>query len=165
MGKVYCILAGLRAKVLVFLTHNMALPMLRFIRRPQVFPYNTEQLKGFPEGTLGNDLVNFLESKNLKLLPHYAKHDVKHILLQYDTTGEGEVCLQCFMLGNRHFSFPVAATVLYGFVTMPEYWTVFAKAYRRGKKSITIKDWYWFSILHEPTQTLIHKINNHAKNY
>ncbi|MBL7701864.1 MAG: hypothetical protein JNM14_06410 [Ferruginibacter sp.] len=98
------------------------------------------------------------------MLPHYARHDVKHILLQYDTTGEGEVCLQCFMLGNGHISFPVAATVLYGFFTMPEYWIVFVKAYRRGKKSIPIKDWQWFSILQQPTQTLINKINNHAKN-
>ncbi len=164
MNKFYSIVADLRAKILVFLTHNMALPMLRFIRRPQVFPYTAKQLSEFPTGTLGNDLVNFLEKKDLKLLPHYAKHDVKHILLQYDTTGEGEVCLQCFMLGNGHLSFPVAATVLYGFITMPEYWNVFIKAYRRGKNSIPIKDWQWFSILQEPTQTLIHKINSHAKN-
>jgi ubiquinone biosynthesis protein Coq4 len=142
----------------------MALPMLRFIRRPQVFPYTTKQLGEFPVGTLGNDLIHFLENKNLKLLPHYAKHDVKHILLQYDTTGEGEVCLQCFMLGNGHISFPVAATVLYGFITMPEYWKKFGVAYRRGKNSIPIKDWAWFSILQEPTQSLIHKINNNAKN-
>lgn len=164
MDKIYQIFAGLRARILVLLTHNMALPMLRIIRRPELFPYTAGQLKNFPGGSLGNDLLLFLERKNLKLLPHYAKHDLKHILLQYDTTGEGEVCLQCFMLGNRHLSFPVAATVLYGFITMPEYWAVFRQAYRRGKKSIPIKDWQWFCILQEPTQTLIHKINNHAKN-
>jgi ubiquinone biosynthesis protein Coq4 len=142
----------------------MALPMLRFIRKPAVFPYTSAQLKNFPAGTLGFDLVHFLENKNLKLLPHYAKHDIKHILLQYDTTGQGEVCLQCFMLGNGHISFPVAATVLYGFVTMPEYWKKFSVAYRRGKKSIPIKNWSWFSILEETTHSLIHKINSHAKN-
>ena len=164
MNNGYSILIRLRSRVLVFLTHNMALPVLRFIRKPQVFPYTALQLKDFPRGTLGFDLVNFLERKNLKLLPHYAKHDIKHILLQYDTTDEGEVCLQCFMLGNGHISFPVAATVLYGFVTMPEYWKKFRVAYRRGKNSIRIKNWLWFSILQEPTQLLIHKINNDAKN-
>jgi hypothetical protein len=142
----------------------MALPLLRFIRRPEVFPYTAKQLGEFPAGTLGNDLIYFLKNKKLKLLPHYARHDVKHILLQYDTTGEGEVCLQCFMLGNGHLSFPVAATVLYGFVTMPEYWKVFVKAYIRGKNSIPIKNWQWFSILQESTESLIHKINNDAKN-
>ena len=164
MNKLYSMLTIQRAKLLVFLTHSMALPMLRFIRRPEIFPYTAKQLSEFPEGTLGNDLIHFLNKKDLKLLPHYARHDVKHILLQYDTTGEGEVCLQCFMLGNRHISFPVAATVLYGYITMPEYWKIFAKAFRRGKNSIPIKDWPWFSILQEPTQTLIDKINNDAKN-
>lgn len=159
----YSILTRLRSGLLVFLTHNMALPMLRFIRRPQVFPFSSAELSSFPTGTLGYDLVNFLHRKNLKLLPHYAKHDIKHILLQYDTTDEGEVCLQCFMLGNGHISFPVAATVLYGFVTMPGYWKKFRIAYRRGKQSIPVKDWKWFCILEETTQSLIYKINNDAK--
>jgi ubiquinone biosynthesis protein Coq4 len=164
MNKSYRILTKLRSNVLVFLTHNMALPMLRFIRRPQMFPYSSAELKAFPAGTLGHDLIHFLHRKNLKLLPHYARHDIKHILLQYDTTGEGEVCLQCFMLGNGHLSFPVAATVLYGFVTMPEYWKKFRIAYRRGRQSIPIKNWQWFSILGQSTQSLINKINNNAKN-
>jgi ubiquinone biosynthesis protein Coq4 len=56
------------------------------------------------------------------LLPYYARHDIKHILLDYDTKNEGEGCLQCFMLGNGHVSFPVVATVLYGWATMPEHW-------------------------------------------
>jgi ubiquinone biosynthesis protein Coq4 len=164
MNKGYRILTLLRASLLVFLTHNMALPMLRFIRRPQLFPYTQAELASFPAGTLGYDLVHFLNGKNLKLLPHYAKHDIKHVLLQYDTTGEGEVCLQCFMLGNGHISFPVAATVMYGFATMPEYWAKFREAYRRGKRSIPIKNWQWFSILEQSTQSLIHKINTDAKN-
>ena len=164
MRTLYSISSRLRTRVLVFLTHNMALPILRFIRRPQIFPYTAKQLGEFPAGTLGFDLVHFLHHRNLKLLPHYAKHDIKHILLQYDTTDVGEVCLQCFMLGNGHISFPVAATVLYGVVTMPEYWKKFREAYRRGKHSIPIKNWSWFSILKEPTTSLIHKINNDAKN-
>jgi len=164
MNKLNQILTRLRSNLLVFLTHNMALPMLRFIRRPQQFPYTTNELSAFPAGTLGYDLLHFLHRKSLKLLPHYAKHDIKHILLQYDTTDEGEVCLQCFMLGNGHISFPVAATVLYGFVTMPEYWKKFRVAYQRGRQSIPIKNWQWFSILEETTQSLIHKINGHEKN-
>lgn len=159
MNKLHPILIKWRSKLLVYLTHNMALPVLRLIRKPKVFPYTAEQLKCFPSGSLGNDLVNFLEEKNLQLLPHYAKHDIKHILLQYDTTDDGEVCLQCFMLGNGHISFPVAATVLYGVITMPEHWTKFGAAYRRGKKAIAIANWHWFEILHEPTISFIKKIN------
>lgn len=150
----------MRSAVLVYLTHNMALPVLRLIRRPHKFPYKENELMQMPAGSLGKDLVLFLKQRNLQLLPYYAKHDIKHILLQYDTTDEGEVCLQCFMLGNGHISFPVAATVLYGFATMPEYWRSFAKAYRRGKRSGAIKNWKWFTLLTQSTQILQTKINS-----
>lgn len=149
----------MRSKILVFLTHNMALPVLRLVRKPKIFPYTTAQLQQLPTGTLGKDLIIFLQTKQLQLLPHYAKHDIKHILLEYDTTDDGEVCLQCFMLGNGHLSFPVAATVLYGFVTMPEHWKKFGAAYRRGSSCIAIKGWNWFEILELPTASLISKIN------
>ncbi len=155
----YSFFVKLRSQVLVFLTHHMALPFLKLVRQPIKFPYDMVALMQMPIGTLGNDLYHFLQQKNLALLPYYAKHDVKHILLEYDTTDEGEVCLQCFMLGNKHISFPVLATVLYGFITMPEYWKEFAKAYRRGSKAVSLNDWKWFSIVKEQTYFLRTKIN------
>lgn len=150
----------IRSHVLVFLTHNMALPFLKFVRKPLPFPHTMESLAHMPQGVLGVDLYKFIVAKNLQLLPFYAKHDIKHILLEYDTTDEGEVCLQCFMLGNGHFSFPVAATVLYGFVTMPEYWLKFKIAYNRGKAAISLHEWKWYEILEEETAVLKNKINN-----
>ena len=141
----------------------MALPILQLIRKPAVFPYPSEELQQLPDGTLGKDLLNFLETRQLQLLPHYAKHDIKHILLNYDTTDEGEGCLQCFMLGNGHVSFPVIATVLYGCITMPEYWSSFKKAFKRGKNTESIAEWKWFEILTETTVNLKNKINEHKK--
>ena len=161
MNSFYKIITSLREKLLVLLTHNMALPLLKKMRRLVKFPYSENDLKNFPQYSLGKDLVSYLQKKNLKLIPYYVKHDIKHILLNYDTTGEGEVCLQSFMLGNGHISFPVAATVLYSFITMPEYWKTFFNAYRRGKHTIQIAGWKWFEILSTPTQTLINKINQH----
>lgn len=78
----------------------------------------------------------------------------KHILLEYDTTESGEVCLQCFMLGNGHVSFPVMATVLYGFFTMPEYYGLFVKAFDRGKLCREISDWNWYELLHSETKNI-----------
>ena len=156
--RIYSFIKKCRSALLVYLTHKMALPVLQIVRKPIVFPYTSEELKHFPEGTLGNELVNFLETKDLHLLPYYAKHDIKHILLDYDTTDEGEGCLQCFMLGNRHVSFPVIATVLYGFITMPEYWSSFTKAFKRGRKCKPIEGWKWFEILPEKTVDLKSKI-------
>lgn len=151
-------LIKIRSQLLVYLTHKMALPILQLIRKPEIFPYTLKQLKQFPDHTIGCDLAKFLELKKLQLLPYYARHDIKHILLDYDTTDEGEGCLQCFMLGNGHVSFPVVATALYGLITMPEYWSSFWKAYKRGRRSISISHWKWVEILNESTLVLKRKI-------
>src|SRR6188474_3003337 len=116
-------LLKIRESMLVFLTHKIALPLLKLVRRPNAFTYDAEDLKALPAGTLGNDLYIFLKQRNLPLLNHYARHDLKHVLLGYDTTEEGEACLQSFMFGNGRISFPVLATVTYSFLTMPEYWS------------------------------------------
>jgi hypothetical protein len=152
-----------RTAILVFLTHKIALPLLKLIRKPNHFTYTKEQLKEMPTGSLGNDLYLFLEKRNLLLLKHYARHDLKHVLLEYDTTDEGEACLQSFMFGNGRVSFPVLATVIYSFITMPEYWTKMRRAYRLGKKSHSIHAWPWNNLLPEQTIGLRNKMFNNDK--
>lgn len=155
----YNLIVQLRYKLLVCLTHNMALPLMKIIRSPQKFSPTKQMLHLLPRGMLGKELVTMLDRKNFKLLPYHAKHDIKHNLLQYDTTDEGEVYLQYFMLGNRHPSFPVAATVAYGFITMPEHWSKFKKAYQHGASCKPVAGLPWFTLLDKPVQLLIQKIN------
>jgi len=148
----------IRETILVFLTHKVALPMLKLVRRPNEFSYSEDDLRSLPPGTLGNDLFVFLKKRNLPLLKHYARHDLKHVLLGYDTTEEGEACLQSFMFGNGRISFPVLATVTYSFITMPEYWGKMKKAFLQGKKSNPIHSWRWNELLREPTEKLRRRI-------
>jgi len=148
----------IRETILVFLTHKVALPMLKLVRRPNEFSYSEDDLRSLPPGTLGNDLFMFLKQRNLPLLNHYARHDLKHVLLGYDTTEEGEACLQSFMFGNGRISFPVLATVTYSFITMPEYWSKIKEAFRQGKKSNPIHGWKWNELLKEPTEELRRRI-------
>ncbi len=152
----------IRSSILVFLTHNIALPLLRQVRKPAIFTYSELELYMLPEGTLGNDLFHFLEKRDLPLLKHYARHDLKHVLLGYDTTDEGEVCLQSFMLGNGRISFPVLATVAYGFITMPEHWKAMRSAFRQGKKCASIHGWKWNELLVEETVVLRSKVYGNA---
>ena len=151
-------LKKIRENILVFLTHKIALPMLKLVRRPSSFAYSETDLQSFPSGTLGNDLFIFLKQRDLPLLKHYVRHDLKHVLLGYDTTEEGEACLQSFMFGNGRISFPVLATVTYSFITMPEYWSKMKDAFLHGKKSNPIHPWKWNKILKEPTEELRRKI-------
>ena len=144
----------------MFLTHKIALPMLKLVRRPNEFTYSEDDLQLLAPGTLGNDLIMFLKQRNLPLLKHYARHDLKHVLLGYDTTEEGEACLQSFMFGNGRISFPVLATVTYSCLTMPEHWSKIKKAFKQGRKSNSIHGWKWNELLKEPTEELRRKINS-----
>ncbi len=149
-----------RTAILVFLTHKIALPLLKIVRRPNEFISAKEQLKSLPPGSLGYDLYFFLEKRNLPLLKHYARHDLKHVLLGFDTTDEGEACLQSFMLGNGRISFPVLATVAYAFITMPEHWGKMKSSFRKGRQSNAIHSWKWNELLAEQTSQLRDKIFN-----
>ncbi|MBP6686491.1 MAG: hypothetical protein KA160_01430 [Lacibacter sp.] len=140
-------LKKLRSNLLVLLTHTVALPILKIVRRKKKFPYSMEQLSALPFETVGNELWQLLNAQNLRLLPYYERHDIKHVVLDYPFTDEGEVSLQFFMLANGRVSFPVLATVLYGFVTMPEYYNSFKTAYRRGKNVKDMSNLDWFSIM------------------
>jgi len=148
----------IRSVILVFLTHQIALPLLKIMRKPNEFTYTMEQLKVLPTDTLGFGLYDFLQQRKLPLLKHYTRHDIKHVLLKYDTTDEGEACLQSFMLGNGRVSFPVLATVCYGLITMPEYWKSMRKAFRTGKQCRSFHGWQWNDLMAEKISVLQHKI-------
>lgn len=151
----------IRCKILVFLTHHLGLPLLRVFRKPKPFPWTKEQLLQMEVGTMGRELVEFIESKNIELLVHYSRHDLKHIVLGFDTTEEGELCLQSFMLGNGRVSFPVLATVLFGLCTAPEYWKAMRLSFKQGKNCVPIHHWDWFSLIPEQTAEIRNKIFNH----
>lgn len=155
-------LKKLRCRMLVALTHHIALPALQQLRKAKPFPYSMDSLKAMPAGSLGNDLHCFIESRGLQLLTHYARHDMKHIVLGYDTTEEGELCLQSFMLGNGRMSLPVLATVLFGICTAPELWRKMRLAYELGQQCLPIHDWDWNALLPQPTICIRQSITCHA---
>jgi ubiquinone biosynthesis protein Coq4 len=148
----------LRAALLVTLTHKIALPVLKIFRNTSAFPYDMQQLAAMPAGSLGNDLFIFLQQRKLSLLKYYVRHDLKHIVLQYDTTDEGEACLQIFMLGNGRVSFPVLATVVYSVVTMPEYWHKMQQAFANGRNANKVHDLPLSALLLENTDAIRSKI-------
>ena len=143
-------LKTLRSKLLVLLTHTFALPVLKIIRKKKIFPYSMAQLSALPYETVGNELWQVLNEQNLRLLPYYEKHDIKHVVLQYPFTDEGEVSLQFFMLANGRISFPVLSTVIYGIATMPEYYASFKNAYHKGKQVANLDQLDWFLIMEIP---------------
>lgn len=140
-----------REKILVFLTHHTALPVLKLVRKPNPFPWRFEELQQMPEGTVGRDLAAFITRKDIQLLANYERHDMKHFLLGFDTTEAGEICMQCFMLGNGRVSFPVMITVAFGILFTPEYWKNMRYFYTCGKAHAAVHNINWFALI--PLQT------------
>lgn len=154
------LLKKLRSNILVLLTHTIALPILKIIRRKKKFPYSMEQLSALPYETVGNELWQLLNAHSIRLLPYYERHDIKHVVLDYPFTDEGEVSLQFFMLANGRVSFPVLATVIYGLVTMPEYYSSFRTAWERGKQAKSLENMDWFGIMHLPLVSVQKQIHS-----
>lgn len=153
-------LKTLRVRILVFLTHAAALPFLKMIRKPNPFPCSPKELAEMPKGRVGRDLADFMVAKNINLLPGYERHDMKHFLLGFDTTEEGEICMQCFMLGNGRISFPVLITVIFGIIFTPEYHLKMKQSYSNDKNATIIHDWDWFALLPQETNYVRNKIFN-----
>jgi ubiquinone biosynthesis protein Coq4 len=139
-----------RKRLLIYMTHDVALPYFRLVRKGYDFPYSIKDLQHFKEGTVGRALYSFFFNNDLELLPHYEKHDVKHVVLGYPPTEEGEVSLQCFMLANGRITAPVIFSVLLGIVIMPESWFKFRKAWKRGRATPCLNKLNWFNLIPQP---------------
>ena len=66
-----------------------------------IYEQKTRELQELPDGTLGKDIAACLEKNNLRLVPNYESHDLKHVLLNFKMTPVDEIRMQAFMLGKR----------------------------------------------------------------
>ena len=144
----------LRSKLLEFLTHKIALPLIANFRNKPKFIYSMNELLAFEEGTLGKDLALYLNEMNFKLLPNYEQHDCKHIILQYEMDEAGEAKMHFYFLGNRHYSIPVVSTCIICFFLMPEYWKLFYKEYQKGKLGKPFEDVDYNALVYLKTSDL-----------
>lgn len=127
-------LIQLRSKLLVGITHQVAVPMLMMARRKKpIFNYTMKDLETFSEGTLGKDLVEYLKKMNFTLLKNYERHDCKHIIFGYEMDEDGEAGLQFYFLGNGIYTVPVVTSVLAYCALMPDNWSKYYKEFKKGK--------------------------------
>lgn len=101
----------------------------------------TISLKHCKEGTIGKELWYFLQKNKFELVPYYEKHDLKHVILGYDTDPADEMRMQAFMFGNC--GFPVFISIVYVFFVIwtPEMWKDIATHYKMGKLVKPLKNY------------------------
>ena len=127
-----------------------------------IYEQKTRQLQELPEGTLGKDIANCLEKNNLRLVPNYESHDLKHVLLDFKMTPVDEIRMQAFMLGNGNYSIPSFAIFLFGILLLPDLWKTFYKDYKNGLNSTPIKNWTIEEYANCQTSTLRQIVANYS---
>ena len=106
-------------------------------------PYNAKvsELRKLENETLGKEIANCLDTHNLTLVPKYESHDLKHVLLNYKMTAEGEIRMQAFMVGNGNYSIPSFAILIFGAILLPDLWSTLNSDFKKGRKSVGISKW------------------------
>ncbi len=142
-------------KKLVAWMINKAVPTLNIFRYPKAWPYTLEEMRKFPEGTLGYDMAEFLDKRSFGLLPKYEVHDAAHTILKYNTTTVGELKLQAFMWGNGSSSYAGRVLFLMGLFILPELWQELKLDYERGRQAVErIGDWDMESLVNREINAL-----------
>ncbi len=131
---------GVRNRLLESITHNFAVPLLISIRKNEPFHFTMNELESFPDGTIGKDLVVYLEKKKFTLMKNYERHDCKHIIFGYEMDQKGEGLMQFYFLGTGHYSLPVVTSVLAYLLLMPEEWSSFYREFKKGRCGKKIND-------------------------
>jgi hypothetical protein len=92
-------------------------------------------LYSLPTGSIGREMVDYLDSKHFILAKGYEPHDVKHILTGYEMDMLGEIRMQWYLCGNGNHTLPVLFTLSFGSLLVPEHIFTFWQDYQRGKKA------------------------------
>ena len=120
------------------------------------------ELLKLPDGTLGKDIADCLWKNDLRLVPKYESHDLKHILLEFKMTPVDEIRMQAFMLGNGNYSIPSLAIFIFGALFLPDLWTTFYKDFTKGQNSKPISTWTIEDYAHCQTATLREMVFNYS---
>ena len=91
-------------------------------------------MRSLPAHTVGHDLAHMMDSKGLKLIPGFAKHDLDHLILGYGMDPEEELCMQAYLIGNGHWQLQ-CFLFLSSAVLIPGLWGTLWAHYKSGKQS------------------------------
>lgn len=128
-------------EIIIKASFNLSVWVIEKFHDMKVYEDKVNQLRGLEQGTLGKDIADCLDKHNLRLVPRYESHDLKHVLLDYKMTPIDEIRMQAFMLGNGNVSIPSVAIFIYGFILLPHRWNQFLKDFKLELFSESIKTW------------------------
>ena len=149
-----------RTRLLQWLV-NLTAPIYMSLtkKNKKAWKYTLKDLKKFPSGSLGRELANFLDHHNIDLIPKAERHDIFHMLTGYSISPEEETTMQFWLLGNRKFTPYTIGTCIIGLFLIPENWSNYINAIKKGMQSPSISNWDFESMLYFNLNQILNRIH------
>lgn len=112
------------------------------------------KMSQMPKGTIGKDIADMLIKGNMKLIPKFENHDLKHLILGFQMTPTDEVKMQAYLFGNGNRTIFCILPLLTG-IFHPSLWEEYYQAYKNGKKAPCILNLSIEECIHQNTSDII----------
>ncbi len=129
------------AQKIIRSSFDFAVHLIESFSAMDTYDKKLQTLRKYEQGTLGKAIADCLEEQNLRLVPKFESHDLKHVLLNYKMDPIGEIRLQAFLVGNGNISIPSIAILIFGAVLLPSQWKILLGDFRKGSNTVSISSW------------------------
>lgn len=102
--------------------------------------YSINDFNKMPKNSLGYGLYDYLNKTNLSFKSNLIRHDIKHILLNYEMKMPDELKIHAFLIGNKSYNIMGIIYLVICICIVPEIIPTLIKEYKRGKKAICLKN-------------------------
>ncbi len=116
---------------------EIAKPVYYFVFKAHKTSWKTslQDLKNYPEHSLGKELFEFLKENNIEMMGKFENHDICHVLTGYSTDCVSESCMQFFLFGTGKKSLFVFGTLVISILVLPEHIPLYIQAFKRGGRT------------------------------
>ncbi|MBA3683285.1 MAG: hypothetical protein H0W73_19280 [Bacteroidetes bacterium] len=138
LHKITDLLWQLHLKTSSFVAHLVGPIVFNFGAKEPAWKMSTADLLGFPDGTVGKILGEFLKKNKLEPIAGAESHDLFHVLFDYESSFKDEVALQFFLRGNGKNSIASFGTSIGAWCVLPGQWSYLRNSYAGGKECMDI---------------------------
>jgi len=105
----------------------------------RAWEYTLDDCSKMNKDTLGYSLFSYLDKNNLTFKSKLIRHDMKHILLNYEMKIEDELKLHAFLIGNKSYNLLGIIYLITCSLFVPEVIVKLKVDYKKGKMAEKLK--------------------------
>lgn len=110
-----------------------------WLLRNRKWKYDESDYRNLPDGTVGKELIKYMDKTGIKFKPNLVKHDIKHIITGYQMKTKDEIRIHAFLVGNKCTNWFSVLYLLLNVMILPELINELLNDYKRGKKATCLR--------------------------